>query len=608
MTPRTDTGTDTGAASKAGPAEKSKAPTSSPDDTVPADPAADESTPGKRDGADRDTTDQDRDARAGSGGAAKKSGRSARARNAKSPTTVTGSLSSVVGTIGEGVRSLLGRPLASYHLVLTLALLLTVFGLVMVLSASSVEGYSQDGSAYGLFATQVVFALLGLVVFYFTLRLPVRLLRRVAAPLMIVTTILLALVLIPGIGTLSQGARRWFVISGLSVQPSELVKVALCVWGAHLLASRRREHAPLRELLIPLLPVGVLICLLIILEPNLSTTITIAIIVGTLLWFAGLPIKVFSAFAVTGIAIAILLALVEGYRSQRVMSFLGGIDDPQGAGYQARQATYALANGGVFGVGLGQSRAKWNYLPNAHNDFIFAIIGEELGLIGGLLVVMLFVILAFVGFRIAHRCTDPFLRLMTATITVLITAQALINIGYVIGLLPVTGIQLPLLSAGGTSTLTVLAMLGLLANAARHEPEAVVALSSPPTRRFGRLFRLPRPVAYQPSRAEVLRDRLDGRRSGAAPARRGRPTTAGPAEPARSGWRRVWPGGRGDASPMAPSPAAPPTSPGRYSPARYRGAPTPGATRAGGGPSRTRYAGAPMRSEPRGHNGRPARR
>ncbi|MEP9391305.1 putative lipid II flippase FtsW [Gordonia sp. VNK1] len=641
MTPRTDTGTDAGAASKAGPAEKSKAgrtekskagrtekskagrtekskagrtekskaPTSSPGDTVPADPAADESTPGTRDGADRDTTDQKRDARAGSaGGAAKKSGRSARARNAESATTVTGSLSSVVGTIGEGVRSLLGRPLASYHLVLTLALLLTVFGLVMVLSASSVEGYSQDGSAYGLFATQVVFALLGLVVFYFTLRLPVRLLRRVAAPLMIVTTILLALVLIPGIGTLSQGARRWFVISGLSVQPSELVKVALCVWGAHLLASRRREHAPLRELLIPLLPVGVLICLLIILEPNLSTTITIAIIVGTLLWFAGLPIKVFSAFAVTGIAIAILLALVEGYRSQRVMSFLGGIDDPQGAGYQARQATYALANGGVFGVGLGQSRAKWNYLPNAHNDFIFAIIGEELGLIGGLLVVMLFVILAFVGFRIAHRCTDPFLRLMTATITVLITAQALINIGYVIGLLPVTGIQLPLLSAGGTSTLTVLAMLGLLANAARHEPEAVVALSSPPTRRFGRLFRLPTPVAYQPSRAEVLRDRLDGRRSGAAPARRQRPTAAGPAEPARSGWRRVWPGGRGDASAMVPSPAAPPASPGRYSPARYRGAPTPGATRAGGGPSRTRYAGAPMRSEPRAHTGRPARR
>ncbi|MFT4043837.1 MAG: putative lipid II flippase FtsW [Gordonia sp. (in: high G+C Gram-positive bacteria)] len=425
----------------------------------------------------------------------------------------------------EKVRNLLSRPLASYHLILTMATLMTGFGLIMVLSASSVEGYSKDGSAYGLFATQVIFAILGLIVFYLTLRLPVRVLRRFATLLIFGTTVMLALVLIPGIGTLSQGARRWFVIYGLSVQPSELVKVALCVWGAHLLATRRREHASLKELFMPLLPVGVLICLLIILEPNLSTTITIAIIVGALLWFAGLPVKVFAAFAVSGAGIAVMLALVESYRSERVMSFLGSVDDPQGAGYQARQATYALANGGVFGVGLGQSRAKWNYLPNAHNDFIFAIIGEELGLIGGLLVVLLFLMLAVTGFRIARRSADPFLRLMSATITVLITAQAFINIGYVIGLLPVTGIQLPLLSAGGTSTLTVLAMLGLLANAARHEPEAVAALTTGNTRGVGRWLRLPKPVAYLPSRSQALRDRLAAReRDRTAP----RPKLGGP--------------------------------------------------------------------------------
>ncbi|RPA63457.1 putative lipid II flippase FtsW [Gordonia oryzae] len=553
-----------------------------------------------------------------------------------------------LSTIAEGTRSLLGRPLASYHLIVTLALLLTAFGLVMVLSASSVERYSQDGSAYGLFATQVVFALMGVVVFYLTLRLPVRLLRRMAAPLMVITTVLLALVLIPGVGTLSQGARRWFVISGLSVQPSELVKVALCVWGAHLLASRRRDNAPLKELLIPLLPVGLLICLLIILEPNLSTTITIAIIIGTLLWFAGLPIKVFTAFALTGAGIAIVLALVEGYRSQRVMSFLGGIDDPQGAGYQARQATYALANGGVFGVGLGQSRAKWNYLPNAHNDFIFAIIGEELGLIGGLLVVALFVIFTFIGLRIAHRSTDPFLRLMTATITVLITTQALINIGYVIGLLPVTGIQLPLLSAGGTSTLTVLAMLGLLANAARHEPEAVVALSTSRPGRLGRILRLPTPVAYKPSRAEVLRDRLDGRRSGSgstpASVRRGRlGPRGGPAptpEAKRSIWRRVLPGRRSGA---AVRPAGATQDAGRYragagseasgprywgagseasgprywgagsqaSGPRYRGAGSEANARYSAGHSRwprSGYSGSQSRSQPRGYPSGTARR
>ncbi|MGC5256887.1 putative lipid II flippase FtsW [Gordonia sp. DT218] len=507
----------------------------------------------------------------------------------------------------EAVRNLLSRPLASYHLILTIAFLLTVFGLVMVLSASSVEGYSKDGSSYGLFATQMIFALLGLVGFYVMLRLPVRLLRRAAAPLMVVTTVLLALVLIPGIGTLSQGARRWFVIGGLSVQPSELVKVALCVWGAHLLASRRRDNASLKELLIPLVPVAMLVCLLIILEPNLSTTITIAIIVGAMLWFAGLPVKVFLTFAAVGTAIAVLLALVEGYRSQRVLSFLGSIDDPQGAGYQARQATYALANGGVFGVGLGQSRAKWNYLPNAHNDFIFAIIGEELGLIGGLLVVILFAILAFIGFRIAVRSVDPFLRLMTGTITVLITAQAFINIGYVIGLLPVTGIQLPLLSAGGTSTLTVLAMLGLLASAARHEPEAVAALSTGEPGRLGRWLRLPAPVPYRPTRADALRDRLDQRRPDRA-------RVPAPAAPSR--WARLRHGtpteavGREPVRRPAPTARTPRTAAVRvdyrtgYSgTGTRRGAPVPPrSNRGGGGASDAGRAGSTHQWRPAGRS------
>ena len=550
-------------------------------DSAGTDPAADDGDVKTQSSADksrakRDATSRGRNQRT-------KSQREKETASRKSADAASAGMSAL-STLAEGARSLLSRPLASYQLILTFAVMLTVFGLVMVLSASSVEGYSQEGSAYGLFATQVLFALLGVVVFYFTLRVPVRLLRRAAAPLMVVTTILLALVLIPGVGTLSQGARRWFVISGLSVQPSELVKVALCVWGAHLLASRRREHAPLKELLVPLVPVGVLICLLIILEPNLSTTITIAIIIGTLLWFAGLPVKVFGAFAITGIGIAVMLALVEGYRSQRVMSFLGGIDDPQGAGYQARQATYALANGGVFGVGLGQSKAKWNYLPNAHNDFIFAIIGEELGLLGGLLVVVLFVLFGYVGFRIAHRSTDPFLRLMAATITVLILAQALINIGYVIGLLPVTGIQLPLLSAGGTSTLTVLAMLGLLANAARHEPEAVVALSGGSKGKLGRILRLPTPVAYTPSKAEVLRDRLADRRGGARPAvvvggaRGQRPVRRAPAPaPTPSRWRRMFGGSSAPTADTGGRPSSTNIGGSRYSPGAPRyGSAAPG--------------------------------
>ena len=446
-----------------------------------------------------------------------------------------------IGNVVTAISGVLSRPLASFHLVVTLTVLLTSFGLVMVLSASSVEGYSKTGSSYGLFTTQLVFAALGVVLFYFAVRMPVRVMRRLAAPAMIIATIMLMLVLVPGIGTLSQGARRWFVVYGLSVQPSELAKVALCVWGAHLLASRRRDNASLRELLIPLIPVTILICVLIILEPNLSTTITIAIIVGALLWFAGLPMKVFGFFMVTGVVAAGVLAMTAGYRSERVQSFLGHIDDPQGAGYQARQARYALANGGTFGEGLGQSRAKWNYLPNAHNDFIFAIIGEELGLIGGVVVLLLFGLLAYVGLRIATRSVDPFLRLLTATVTVLVTAQALINIGYVVGLLPVTGIQLPLLSAGGTSTFTTLVMFGLLANAARHEPEAVAALAAGGDGRFGRMLRLPNPVPYSQTRAEVLRERLDRRRDkqDSRPAARAR--RAAVAEPSRRRTRSTQP-------------------------------------------------------------------
>ncbi|GAB05545.1 putative lipid II flippase FtsW [Gordonia amarae] len=457
------------------------------------------------------------------------------------PRGVRGQVTSVVSAVREVAGSLLSRPLASYHLVLALAGLLTLLGLVMILSASSVEGYSKEGSAYGLFTTQLVFALMGVVVFYVTLWMPVRMFRRLAAVMITVTTILLVLVLIPGIGIESGGARRWFVVAGLSVQPSELVKVALCVWGAHVLAARRKENAGLKELLIPLLPMALLICVLIMLEPNLSTTITIAIIVGALLWFSGLPLVVFGSFAVIGAGLAVMLSLVAGYRSQRVLNFLGHIDDPQGAGYQSRQASYALANGGVFGEGLGQSRAKWNYLPNAHNDFIFAIIGEELGLLGGLMVVGLFGLLAYVGFRIASRSVDPFLRLLTSTITVLIVAQAFINIGYVIGVLPVTGIQLPLVSAGGTSALTVLAMLGLMANAARHEPDAVAALSVGRRSGAGRWLRLPAPVPYRAARVPTERGKSP------RPQERRRDQGQVPSAPANrpSALRVGWPTGRG---------------------------------------------------------------
>lgn len=399
----------------------------------------------------------------------------------------------------------LARPLASFHLVVTIAFLLTVLGLVMVLSSSSVEAYASDGSAYTLFTRQTIFAGVGMILFFVALRIPVRVMRALSFPAFAATIVLLVLVLIPGIGTVSQGTRGWFVVGGVSLQPAELTKIALAIWGAHILASRRSDLVGIRDMLVPLVPAALLAFVLIILQPDLGTTVSLAIILMALLWFAGLPLKLFLSIVGTGLAGVVVLALTAGYRSARVRAFFNPDEDPQGIGYQSRQAMYSLADGGILGRGLGQSRAKWSYLPNAHNDFIFAIIGEELGFLGGAAVLGLFGLFVYTGLRIAARSADPFLRLLTGTATVWITGQAFINVGYVIGLLPVTGLQLPLVSAGGTSTATTLFMFGVVANAARHEPEAIAALHSGQDGRFGRMLRLPKPEAYSPVRADAAR-------------------------------------------------------------------------------------------------------
>ncbi|MCB0923167.1 MAG: putative lipid II flippase FtsW [Mycobacterium sp.] len=408
----------------------------------------------------------------------------------------------------RGMGAWLSRPMTSFHLMISVAALLTTLGLIMVLSASGVHAYDRDGTPWSIFGRQVMWAAVGLFACWFALRLPISFLRRAAFSGFAVTIVLLVMVLIPGIGQIANGTRGWFVVGGLSMQPSELAKIAFAVWGAHLLAARRMERASLREMLIPLLPAAVIALALIVAQPDLGQTVSLGIILLALLWFAGLPLKVFVSSLIAAVSAAAVLAVSAGYRSARVQSWLDPGSDAQGSGYQARQAKFALANGGVFGDGLGQGTAKWNYLPNAHNDFIFAIVGEELGFIGAAGLLGLFGVFAFTGMRIAKRSADPFLRLLTATTTAWVIGQVFINVGYVIGLLPVTGIQLPLISAGGTSTATTLFMVGLMANAARHEPAAVAALRSGRDDRMNRLLRLPLPEPYAPTRVEALRDRL----------------------------------------------------------------------------------------------------
>ncbi|OBK91885.1 cell division protein FtsW [Mycobacterium asiaticum] len=401
----------------------------------------------------------------------------------------------------------LGRPMTSFHLIIAVAALLTTLGLIMVLSASGVRSYDDDGSAWVIFGKQVMWTVVGLIGCYVALRMSVRFMRRIAFSSFAFTIVLLVLVLVPGIGKEANGSRGWFVIAGFSMQPSELTKMAFAIWGAHLLAARRMERASLREMLIPLVPAAIVALTLIVLQPDLGQTVSLGIILLGLLWYAGFPLKVFLASLALVFVAGGILAVSAGYRSDRVRSWLNPEDDPMDSGYQARQAKYALAHGGIFGDGLGQGVAKWNYLPNAHNDFIFAIIGEELGLIGAVGLLGLFGLFAYTGMRIARRSADPFLRLLTATTTLWVLGQAFINIGYVIGLLPVTGLQLPLISAGGTSTAATLTQIGIIASAARHEPEAVAALRAGRDDKVNRLLRLPLPEPYSPSRLEAFRDR-----------------------------------------------------------------------------------------------------
>ncbi len=311
---------------------------------------------------------------------------------------------------------------------IAVAALLTTLGLIMVLSASGVRSYDDDGSAWVIFGRQVLWTVIGLVACYLALRVPVRLMRRTAFTGYALTIVLLVLVLVPGVGHYANGSRGWFVVAGFSMQPSELTKIAFAIWGAHLLAARRMERASLREMLIPLVPAAVIALALIVAQPDLGQTVSLGIILLALLWYAGLPLRVFLSSLLAVIVSAAILAVSEGYRSDRVRSWLDPAADSQGSGYQAKQAKFALANGGIFGHGLGQGTAKWNYLPNAHNDFIFAIIGEELGFVGAFGLLALFGLFAYTGMRIARRSADPFLRLLTATTTMWVLGQVFINV------------------------------------------------------------------------------------------------------------------------------------------------------------------------------------
>ncbi|MGY2064097.1 putative lipid II flippase FtsW [Blastococcus sp. SYSU DS0619] len=384
----------------------------------------------------------------------------------------------------------LDGPMTSCHLVLGAAGLLLLIGLVMVFSASSIEAALADEPAWAPGVKQLVLACIGLGAMVVAMRLPVGLVRRWSPIALIVVVVLLLLVLIPGIGQERNGARQWISLGVTDFQPSELGKLVFALWGAHVLALRER-YLTTTSLLVPVLPVFGILSLLLIAEPDFGGVVSLGLVLVGLLWAGGMPMRWFAAFA--GVAAVAVVAMVTAapYRMERITAFLDPFADPTNTGFQAIRGMYALATGGLWGVGLGNSAMKWNILPEAESDYIFAIIGEELGFLGCLVVVTLYGVLAYAGFRIARRSADRFVQLACVAITVWLIGQATMNMGYVVGLLPVTGVTLPLISAGGTSLILTLFIVGLLARFARSEPAAVEHLR---TAERGRLARLLMPA------------------------------------------------------------------------------------------------------------------
>ncbi len=377
-------------------------------------------------------------------------------------------------------RALLDRPLTSYYLVLGITVLLLVLGLVMVQSTASVVDLTAGLSPYSDFKKQLLGAAVGLPLMWVAARSSPRLFRALAYPLLAVSVVGLCLTLIHGVGVSQNGAARWINLGGQQVQPSEIAKLALAVWGADLLARKERlgQLADWRHMLVPLMPGTGVLCLLVMTGDDLGTTFILLIIFLALLWVIGTPGRVFAGLLIL-MALAMLLMIVSAkYRFERMVGYLDPQSNASGANWQGIHGRYAVGEGGIFGVGLGNGREKWGYVPESTSDFIFAIIGEELGLVGTLCVTALYGGLAFAGLRIARRVPDMFCRLGATAVTAWVVMQAVVNIGAVIGVLPITGVPLPLVSAGLSSLLVTLIGLGMLMAFARLEPGAREALAA----------------------------------------------------------------------------------------------------------------------------------
>ncbi len=357
---------------------------------------------------------------------------------------------------------------------------LVATGLVMVLSASSVSAFADYGDSFMFVQRQAVYAVIGALALLVTSRMRYDVWKRLALPLLLLTLGMLVLVLHPSSGIEAYGSSRWVRIGPVTVQPSELAKLTLVVFTAAVLTRKWGKLDDLGHLAMPLLPVAAIVSGLVMLQPDLGTTVIIAGTVFLVLFAAGVRLRYLTIAGIAGAVIGAGLIMSADYRRVRFLSFLHPWDDAQSTGYQLIQSLIALGSGGFTGVGLGVSRQKWEYVPNAHTDFIFSILGEELGLLGEIVVLLAFASLLYAGIVIATRTTDVFGRLLASGIVAWFGLQTLVNLGAVTGLLPVTGVPLPFLSYGGSSLAVSLAAVGVLVSIARAPMRAEVGAGSRP--------------------------------------------------------------------------------------------------------------------------------
>ncbi|MFC5450183.1 stage V sporulation protein E [Paenibacillus aestuarii] len=347
-------------------------------------------------------------------------------------------------------------------------LLLLTIGVIMVYSASAVLAFHDFGDSFYYLKRQLLFAALGVVAMFFTMNVDYILWKKYAKFALILCFFLLVIVLIPGIGVVRGGARSWLGIGAFGIQPSEFMKMGMILFLAKLLSEQQSKITQFTKGLLPPLGLMGLAFGLIMLQPDLGTG---AVLVGAsllIIYTSGARLLHLSYLGMVGIAGFVGLIIAAPYRLKRITAFLDPWQDPLGAGYQAIQSLYAIGPGGLVGLGLGMSRQKYSYLPEPQTDFIFSIIAEELGFIGGTLVLLLFSILVWRGMRTAITAPDTFASLIAVGIIGMIAVQVIINIGVVIGMFPVTGITLPLISAGGSSLTLMLTAIGILLNISRY--------------------------------------------------------------------------------------------------------------------------------------------